>query len=38
MPSAQNLRAANDAANPNDLEAWWMPFTAEPRLQGSARA
>ena len=27
MPSAQNLRAANDAANPNDLDAFWLPFT-----------
>ena len=43
MPSAQNLRAANDAANPNDLAAWWMPFTANrafkarPRLISGAK-
>jgi adenosylmethionine-8-amino-7-oxononanoate aminotransferase len=28
MPRAQGLRAANDTAPPNDLESWWMPFTA----------
>src|SRR5215203_7314212 len=43
MPSAQNLRAANDAANPNDLSAWWLPFTpnrafkARPRLISGAK-
>src|SRR5215208_8011799 len=43
MPSAQNLRAANDAANPNDLAAWWLPFTpnrafkARPRLISGAK-
>jgi beta-alanine--pyruvate transaminase len=28
MSSAHSLRAANDASNPNDLEAFWLPFTA----------
>jgi beta-alanine--pyruvate transaminase len=43
MPSAQNLRAANDLSSPNDLEAWWLPFTpnrsfkARPRLIGRAK-
>ncbi|MFL5317649.1 MAG: aspartate aminotransferase family protein, partial [Microvirga sp.] len=43
MPSAQNHRAANDAANPNDLAAWWLPFTpnrafkARPRLISGAK-
>ena len=37
MPSAQNLRAANDAANPNDLDAWWLPFTANRCLQARPR-
>jgi beta-alanine--pyruvate transaminase len=26
--SAQGLRAANDISSPNDLDAWWLPFTA----------
>jgi beta-alanine--pyruvate transaminase len=43
MPSAQGLRAANDVTSPNDLEAWWLPFTpnrsfkARPRLIGRAK-
>src|SRR5919112_1650235 len=28
MSSAHSLRAAVDASSPNDLEAWWLPFTA----------
>ena len=28
MSRSQNARAANDASAPNDLSAWWMPFTA----------
>ena len=28
MSRAHSLRAANDASNPNDLEAFWLPFTA----------
>jgi beta-alanine--pyruvate transaminase len=28
MPSAQGLHAANDRQAPNDLESWWLPFTA----------
>ena len=26
--TAQISRAANDSLAPNDLEAWWLPFTA----------
>ena len=26
--TAQTSRAANDLSAPNDLEAWWLPFTA----------
>lgn len=43
MKSAQNLRAANDVSAPNDLAAWWMPFTpnrsfkARPRLISGAK-
>ena len=43
MTSAANLRPANDAANPNDLAAWWLPFTpnrafkARPRLIAGAK-
>ena len=28
MSSAQGLQAANDRQSPNDLESWWLPFTA----------
>ena len=28
MAVAQTLRAANDVASPNNLDAWWLPFTA----------
>ena len=28
MSGARGLRAANDVQSPNDLGAWWMPFTA----------
>src|SRR5215213_254472 len=28
MMTAQTSRAANDLVAPNDLEAWWLPFTA----------
>ncbi len=34
---AQGLRAANDAANPNDLAAWWMPFTANRAFKARPR-
>jgi beta-alanine--pyruvate transaminase len=43
MSSAHSLRAANDASSPNDLEAWWLPFTANrafkqrPRLVTRAK-
>ena len=43
MPSAQNLRAANDRCDPNDLDAWWLPFTPNrafkkrPRLIARAK-
>ncbi len=28
MAVAQTMRAANDVASPNNLDAWWLPFTA----------
>jgi beta-alanine--pyruvate transaminase len=28
MSQSQGLRAINDVQAPNDLESWWMPFTA----------
>ncbi len=43
MSRAHSLRAANDASNPNDLEAFWLPFTANrafkqrPRLVTRAK-
>ena len=43
MSNAQGLRAANDASAPNDLEAWWLPFTANrafkqrPRMVARAK-
>ena len=27
MSRAEALRTANDVQTPNDLSAWWMPFT-----------
>jgi beta-alanine--pyruvate transaminase len=41
--TAQGLRAANDRSVPNDLSAWWLPFTANrafkqrPRLIARAK-
>ncbi|HEX8164607.1 MAG TPA: aspartate aminotransferase family protein [Beijerinckiaceae bacterium] len=43
MTSAATLRPANDAAAPNDLAAWWLPFTpnrafkVRPRLIAGAK-
>jgi beta-alanine--pyruvate transaminase len=43
MSRAHSLRAANDASSPNDLDAWWLPFTANrafkqrPRLVTRAK-
>jgi beta-alanine--pyruvate transaminase len=43
MSSAANLRPANDPQVPNDLAAWWLPFTpnrafkARPRLIAGAK-
>jgi beta-alanine--pyruvate transaminase len=37
MTSARNLRAANDVAAPNDLNAWWMPFTPNRSFKGRPR-
>src|SRR5919206_238874 len=43
MTSAATLRPANDTAAPNDLAAWWLPFTpnrafkARPRLIAGAK-
>ena len=41
--TAQGLRAANDRSVPNDLDAWWLPFTANrsfkqrPRMVARAK-
>jgi len=41
--TAQSLRAANDRSVPNDLDAWWLPFTANrsfkqrPRMVSRAK-
>src|ERR687893_519012 len=37
MSRAHSLRAANDASNPNDLGAWWLPFTANRAFKKSPR-
>jgi beta-alanine--pyruvate transaminase len=43
MSAARGLKAANDTSVPNDLSAWWMPFTANrsfkarPRLVSRAK-
>jgi len=43
MSRAHSLRAANDASSPNDLDAWWLPFTSNrafkqrPRLVTRAK-
>ena len=31
------IRAANDLTNPNDLDAWWMPFTANRSFKRAPR-
>src|SRR5918998_1170649 len=35
--TAQSSRAANDLSAPNDLEAWWLPFTANRSLKARPR-
>ena len=37
MSRSQNLRAANDLSSPNDLDAWWMPFTANRSFKARPR-
>jgi len=43
MRSAHAFNAANDVRAPNDLDAWWLPFTANrafkqrPRLVARAK-
>jgi beta-alanine--pyruvate transaminase len=43
MSATQGLRAANDLSSPNDLQSWWLPFTANrsfkqrPRLISRAK-
>ncbi|MDB5511877.1 MAG: omega amino acid--pyruvate aminotransferase [Enterovirga sp.] len=40
MSRAQGLRAANDVSdvtNPNDLNSWWMPFTANRSFKARPR-
>jgi beta-alanine--pyruvate transaminase len=35
--TSQGLRAANDRSAPNDLEAWWLPFTANRSFKRNPR-
>jgi beta-alanine--pyruvate transaminase len=35
--TAQSSRAANDLSAPNDLEAWWLPFTANRSFKARPR-
>ena len=35
--TAQSSRAANDLSAPNDLEAWWLPFTANRSFKSRPR-
>ncbi|ACL59327.1 aspartate aminotransferase family protein [Methylobacterium nodulans] len=35
--NAAGLRAANDALAPNDLDAWWLPFTANRAFKSKPR-
>ncbi|MDB5558071.1 MAG: aminotransferase class-III, partial [Enterovirga sp.] len=37
MSPAQGLRAANDVTNPNDLDSWWLPFTANRSFKARPR-
>ena len=37
MKTAQGLRAANDLSVPNDLSAWWLPFTANRSFKQNPR-
>jgi len=37
MSSAQGLQAANDRQSPNDLESWWLPFTANRSFKARPR-
>ena len=37
MPSAQGLRAVADSDAPNDLESWWLPFTANRAFKARPR-
>ncbi len=34
--TAHSARAANDLAAPNDLDAWWLPFTANRSFKQNA--
>jgi beta-alanine--pyruvate transaminase len=37
MATASGLRAANDVQQPNDLNSWWLPFTANRSFKQSPR-
>src|SRR3712207_9150425 len=37
MSRAQNLRVVKDVSSPNDLQAWWLPFTANRAFKKSPR-
>ena len=37
MSGARGLKAANDVSAPNDLSAWWLPFTANRSFKARPR-
>lgn len=37
MAGASGIRAASEASQPNDLDSWWMPFTANRSFKASPR-
>lgn len=37
MASATNLRVVSDAHTPNDLDSWWLPFTANRAFKARPR-
>jgi beta-alanine--pyruvate transaminase len=37
MATASGLRAANDVQQPNDLNSWWLPFTANRSFKQNPR-
>ena len=37
MSGVTALRAANDIQQPNDLDSWWLPFTANKSFKSNPR-